>query len=91
MEGNKVRTLNIKGLPKAAVGVHTVKKVLVLEEIWERWPISYAIILLDNLVTFHLEQRYHSIAGPAAVCLSFSPDEFLLLMSEGKTFNLQSY
>lgn len=97
MEENQVRTLNIKGLPKRAVGVHTVKKVLILEDKKEtageirQTQMSYALVLLDNQATFRINQRYYYIAGPLTICRCFSRDEHLLIMGEGKTFNLKSF
>lgn len=94
-EKDQVRTLNIKGLPKEAVGVHTVKKVLILEdkeqEGHEITQMSYALVLLDNQSTFRINQRYYGVAGPLAICRCFSRDEHLLIMGEGKTFNLKSF
>lgn len=97
MEQNEVRTLNIKGLPKGAVGVYTVKKVLILEDKKKTGneitltQMSYALVLLDNQATFRINQRYYDIAGSLAICQCFSRDEHVLLMSEGKTFNLKSF
>lgn len=89
MEEKQVRTLNIKGLPKEAVGVHKVKKVMLFGE--RTGQTSYAYVLLDNLVSFRIDQKYFGIAGPGTVCRCFSNDEYLLLMSEGRTFNFASF
>lgn len=87
--------MQIKDLPKAALGIHKVQKVKILRT--QHYPaihspsdeIDYAIVLLDNGAVFDLVPTFYCYTTKMreeAYAFLFSRDEKIVIMSEGETF-----